>query len=477
MSYIGVNVPGLSTAELALVNKLLKQLSDKSAGNRRRNKLYEGREAVRLLGAAIPNKYANAANIIGWPAKAVDLLADRSVLTAVDSETEDLGIDELARANELRVEVSSAITGMLLHGVSFLVSGKGDQAQNEPRGLLHGVAATDGTGEWNARSRKLDNFISVHDRGDDGRVAAFTLYLPSVTISCDRYLGHWRVRRTNGTGEVPVEPLRYRPLTGSRPYGRSRITQPVIGLTRSAMRVAIRMEGHADIYSVPQLLALGATAEDLSRPDGGSAIGSVIGALYGIPDDDQAAPGTERAHVQQIRSEPPTAHVTQLRQLIQLFSGETSIPVSSLGISDMANPTSADSYLASREDLISAAVAVMDGITYAIERAVARSLAYQHELDKAPADWKLSARWRPAAHLSHASKADAGAKQLGALPWLADSPLGPELVGLTEQQQKRAAAYQEKAQAASLLDKLLDASEPSLRMPESEANDLGLEEK
>lgn len=454
-----VSVPGLTGAESATVGRLLGVLSDRSVGNARRDRLYEGREAVQLLGASIPAQYTRAAHIIGWPAKAVDALARRCVLVEmVDaSEGDDLGLRQLARENELRSELAGAVTSMLLHGVAFLVSSRGDKSINEPAGLIHVVSAHDGTGDWNPRSRRLDSFLSVHARNTPTKSpSAFTLYLPEETISASIEDGKWRVIRYKGTGEVPVEPLRYQQRPDRRPFGRSRITRPVAGLTRAAMRVAIRMEGHGDIYSVPQLLVLGATAEDLTKPGGGSAIGNALGALYGIPDDPQAAPGTERAQVTQISSDTPTAHIQQLRQLAQLFSGETSIPVSSLGISDMANPSSADSYLASREDLITEADGVLDGITGAVERAVARSLAYRHGETTAPEEWDIMARWRPVAHLSHASQADAGVKMLGALPWLAETALGPELVGMSESQQRRAADLLTKAQAGDLIDRLLD---------------------
>lgn len=454
-----VTVPGLSLEEQATVDRLTRALIQYASSNRRRDRLYEGKAAARLLGSSIPQKYARAANIIGWPAKAVDALARRCVLVSVDQANlgDDLGVEQLARENDLRVETAAATTSMLLHGLSFLVSSRGDEARREPRGLLHVVSAHDGTGDWNPRTRRLDSFLSVHDRDSAGNVSAFTLYLPDVIVSAVRGdQREWEISRTRGTSEVPVEVLRYQPRPDRKPMGRSRITRPVIGITMAAMRVAIRLEGHSDIYSLPQLLALGASAEDLADEHGRSAITTALGALYGIPDDEELT--NPRVTVQQIAAASPAPHIEQLRQYAQLFSGETSIPIGSLGLTDLGNPTSADAYVASREDLIGEAESVMDGITTAVERAVARSLAYRHGYDLAPTEWDLRARWRNAAHISHAAAADAGAKQLGALPWLAETELGPELVGLSESQQQRARTLLDERRATSFVDRLLEAT-------------------
>lgn len=437
------------------MDRLVGVLESKAPDNRRRDRLYDAKERVQLLGASVPDRYAQTASVIGWPAKAVDALASRCVLSSMDQVNagDDLDVARLVRDNEIRSEISGAVTSMLLHGPAFLVSSAG--GSGEPRGLLHVVSAHDGTGDWNPRSRRLDSFLSVHDRDEVGAPKSFTLYLPDVTVTAVRERS-WTLSRSAGTGEVPVEVLRYRSRPDRKQFGRSRITRPVIGLTRAAMRVAIRLEAHSDAYSRPTLAVLGASAEDFETKDDEAVLRLAVGTLFGLPDDENAA--NPRATLQQIASSSPQPHLDQLRQYAQLFSGETSIPVSSLGVSDMSNPTSADSYIASREDLIGEAEAVMDGVSASVERAVSRSLAYQHGLSLIPDEWDLRSRWRPAAHGSKAAAADAGAKTIGSLPWLADTELGVELLGLTESQQERAKVLLERGRSSSLIDQLLSAT-------------------
>jgi hypothetical protein len=54
-------------------------------------------------------------------------------------------------------------------------------------------------------------------------------------------------------------------------------------------------------------------------------------------------------------------------------------------------------------------------------------------------------------YLSRAAQADAGMKQLTAVPWLADTTVGLELLGLTEQQVTRAMSEKRRAVGASVL--------------------------
>jgi hypothetical protein len=66
----------------------------------------------------------------------------------------------------------------------------------------------------------------------------------------------------------------------------------------------------------------------------------------------------------------------------------------------------------------------------------------------------MDAKWRSPIYLSRAQQADAGVKQLTAVPWLAETEVGLELLGLDEQQMRRAVAERRRAQGSSVLDRL-----------------------
>jgi hypothetical protein len=171
-------------------------------------------------------------------------------------------------------------------------------------------------------------------------------------------------------------------------------------------------------------------------------------SMWGCGDEAE----TPRADVKQFPASSPLPHIDQLKQQAQLFSGETSIPLTSLGVSDMSNPTSADSYIASREDLIAEAEGATDDWGPGLRRSVTRALAMANGLTEVPKEWaSIAPKWRSPIYLSRAAAADAGAKQLGAVPWLADTEVGLELLGLDEQQIKRAMADKRRMSGSAAL--------------------------
>ncbi|UQE73849.1 phage portal protein [Gordonia sp. PP30] len=457
-------VPGLSGDEQAALARLENKIAARRTRNGLRTLLYEGKYAVDKIADVVPLQYGRTAKVIGWPAKAVDLLAERTVLTGFDwpdGDNDELGLGEVWTSNDLAVEAPMAAVSSLLHGVAFLSCTAGDKQLLEPAAQIHCTAATDGSGDWNPRTRCLDSFLDVHERDELGMVTTFTLMADGQIVTGALADARWTVERRPYRGRVPVEPLVFRPRPGKR-LGTSRITRPVIGLTNSAMRVAMRMEGNADVYSLPQLFLLGADSRIFKNPDGTvkTSWQIALGRMFGVPDDDKAA--NPRAALQSVQAASPAPHIEQLQQYAQLFAGETAIPVASLGVSGLANPTSADSYIASREDLIATAETATDVWGGAWARTMMRAAAIVNDVDVPDERWaSVVPLWRPPQHQSRAAMADAGAKQLGAVPWLAETKVGLELAGLSEDQITRALAEREQVKGGQVLDQLLAAGEPA----------------
>lgn len=458
-----ITLPGVDGDEAATLNGLLGQLAKKSKRNRLRASYYDGKRAVRQVGTIIPPQYYKLAIVLGWSAKAVDVLSRRCNLDGFvwpDGDLDNLGLAEVIDNNYFDAESSAATIASLIHGVSFLVNTEGDD--DEPKSLIHVKDALNATGEWNPRTRRLDNLLSITRWESDGKPSALALYLDGVTITAERDPGtKWQVDRTEHPWGVPAEPLvyKYRP---SRPFGSSRISRAVMSLHDQALRTVIRMEGHADVYSFPEMWMLGADESIFKNADGSpKAVWQVmLGRIKGIPDDEDAA--NPRADVKQIAASSPQPHIDQLKQQAQLFSGETSIPLTSLGVSDMSNPTSADSYIASREDLIAEAEGATDGWAPGLRRAMMRALAIQNDLKEIPAEWRtIDTKWRSPLYLSRAAQADAGMKQLTAIPWLAETEVGLELLGLDEQQIRRAMSDKRRARAAEVMQRLTAQPAPA----------------
>ena len=457
MTFERIYATGLTDDENDLTNHLLKQLEDRAARNLLRSSYYDGKRAARQISAVVPPQYHRLGLILGWAAKSVDALGRRCVVdefTWPDGDISALGMDAFAEDNMLGSELSGGIGKAFIHGVSFLVNTVGQS--DEPSSLLHVKDALNATGVWNVRARRLDALLSVVSREKD-KPTGFVLYLDGETITAERDRGAWRVvdRQEHSYG-MPAEPLIYKPA--GRTFGYSRISRPIMGLQDAAVRALIRMEGHMDIYSYPELVLLGADASAFKDEQGNTlpVWQAMMGRIKGIPDDkDAPSDGLARADVKQFAAASPEPHLKQLNALAKLFAREASLPDSATAIADMANPTSAESYDSSQYELIAEAEGAVDDFTRPIGRAVRRGLAIRNGEPDQPEAWAtIGPKFRNPRYVSRAAAADAGAKQLGALPWLAETEVGLELLGLTGDQARRALAERRRDAGRAILERI-----------------------
>lgn len=459
-----IRPPGLSDDEQRTLTGLLTQLNDKTARNLLRASYYDGKRAIRQVGSIIPPQYYKLAIALGWTGKAVDGLGRRCNLDGMiwpDGDLDSLGFREVWNGNRLRMEVSSGTTSSLIHGTSFLVNTRGDESEDEVAGLIHVKDATSATGEWNPRTRRLDNLLSITSRDAKGKVDGFALYLYNLTIIGDRDGAKWTIDRSEHTFGIPAEPLVYKPRVG-KPFGYSRISPVTMSMHDSGLRTLIRTEGHADVFTYPEMWMLGADEGIFKNPDGTQKASwqVMLGRIKGIPDDDDAA--NPRADVKQIPASSPQPHIDLFSQQAKSFAGEHDIPVSSLGILAETNTTTEDGSNNAERNLIAEAEGATDEWSPAILMATMRAMAMLNGEPSIPPEWlSIDAKWRSPAFLSRAARADAGMKQVTAIPWLAETEVGLELLGLDEQQIRRALADKKRAQATQRLTLLAQAAQPS----------------
>ena len=457
---VTVRIPDLP--ENDLVNGLLEAIERRRLHNLMRTSYYENKRSIRMVGTLIPPQYYNLGLVVGWTGKAVDALQRRCNLDGfvwADGDLDSIGGSEVWDDNHMASETDGAILAALQHGPAFLVNTIGDDG--EPDALIHVKDATEATGVWNRRRRRLDNFLSVIARDDEGQILDLALYLENETVTAhrDKASLKWEVDRDDHPYGVPAEVLAYKP-TPQRPFGQSRITQPMMGLQDSAVRELMRREGHMDVYSYPEFWLLGADETVFRNADGTQRdMWNIrLGRIKGINDDkDENNPQLARADVKQFPASSPEAHWSDLNGLAKLFAREASLPDSALAIAEMSNPTSAESYDASQYELIAEAEGADDNFTPPLRKAFVRALAMKNRIgiDEIPNEWKsIDTQWRNPRYLARSAAADAGMKQLSQAPELLGTEVGYELLGLSPQQIKRAMAEKRRSSGRSLLDSL-----------------------
>lgn len=459
-----ITLPGVDDDTNDTLAVLLERLDKLAVRNQRLEAYYEAEKNLRKMhGGIVPEQYYRLGLVLGWSAKAVDALARRCNLATMiwpDGTLNDFGFREVWDGNKLDSEVDQAITEALILGPAFAVASQGDEDAGEPRGMVHFYSAADATGERNPRTRRLDNLLVVRERNKERHVTALSLLLDGETIAAEKVDESWEIRdRTEHPFGVPAAAMPYRPRL-KKPMGRTRLTRPMRGLQDAAARTLVRLEGHMDVYAYPEFWLLGAGLE-IFRDEAGNPLpenARRLGRYKGIPDDpDRADDPNARADVKKFEASSPEPQLKALNAYSKLYAREASLPDSSVAISDVANPTSAESYDASQYELIAEAEGATDDFSPALRHVVPIAMAMQSGLKDVPDAWRsIDTKWRDPRYVSRAAQADAGAKQLGAVPWLAETEVGLELLGLDEQQILRALQERRKAAANARTDALVE---------------------
>lgn len=459
-----IPVDGLSHSEQSALDALVKVWESKLPRNILRGRYYDQKNLFKNLGIAVPPEMTNLEVAMGWPAKAVDLLALRcrpDKFVAPGMDVADLGIPELWRQNEMDIELPQAIRSSLMYSPSFLAVTPGDVLSGEPAVLITPASAMYSAGIWDTSKRAVTSAMKILATDDFGAPVGITMWLPGVTVTMARTARAWSVSRIPHSLEyVPVFPLPYKPSL-ERPFGSSRISRAVISITDSGMRTGARTELSAEFFSAPQRWIMGADEKVFLDEDGNpkTAWQSLIGKVWAAPpiaDEDGYSDG-KLPVVGEFRASPQTPNTDHMRALATQFAGETSLPVSSLGVIQ-DNPSSADAMLAAERDLILEALAnVHDPMGSRIERAMLAALQIRDGLDEIPAEWhSVAFKWKNPETMTESAAADAVSKLVAAIPELAHSRVTLERLGWDESTVERAWSDMQRARGGSALDRILD---------------------
>lgn len=445
----------LTLAEWALVDDLVGVVKAKRRRNRLRSAYMDGKHVLDRLPPSSPPYLGQLRTVLGWPAKAVEMLARRIRLDGFDYGQNDLfGIDGLLDANDYFALASQAQVSALVHSTVFATVTRG--GEGEPDAVISHVSALNGTGQWDERRREFKNFLAVNswphneDAGVGFRTSgAFTLFVDHEVVTV---VDGQVVSRVLSPVRLPVVQMAYKPRL-DRPFGSSRISRPVMSITDSAVRTIIRSEGTADFYGVPWFVIFG--PDESAFQNGGWQM--IMNRINVIPDNEDALAGNTRADVKQFSQGSQQPHVDQLQVLAGLFAGETNIPVSSLGVGlSQANPTSGESYLASREDLIAEAEDAQANWSTPHRRVAQWVWQVANDARVVPAELEqVRPVWRDTRFTSRAAAADATVKLVGAFPWMAGSDTVIETLGFDAATTARLLADKQRGQGVSIFAGLM----------------------
>ena len=450
LTFAGVPNVGLSGSDDDLFKSLYSTWQSKRRRNLLRSVYYEGKNALKDFGIAIPPQMQNAFTPLQWIAKGVHAMTDRSQFEGFVSASGDDDPFELAGMlddNDFVTEFPLAVTSSAIHACSFITVSAGDVQSGEPDVLMLPRAADASAAVWDRRRRMLAGFLSILDTDDVGAVE-MVMYTPEWVYSLTKSDTRWTVSRiANPLGEVSVSRLVLDPEL-NRPFGHSRITRTTMGLTDAAIRTVLRSEVSAEFYAADKYWLFGA---DVSKFIGDDKWSAVMGRMNAI--DQEVG---DNIRVERFSGASPQPHIDQLRMLTSLFADDQSLDVR---WADASNPSSADAIYAAKEELIMKTRNANRVWGRGAVKAVQLAVKLRDGLDTVPDELRsLQARFTDPAIVSPSARAAAFTQLSAAIPGFGQSEVGMEYAGLERATIARFQAEQRRADASSRIQQLLDAT-------------------
>lgn len=457
---IDVNlIRGFSDEERAAFARLINVFNSHDAANREKEKYYEGKIPLREvnLGIALPEELRKLEIGCSWGAKAVDVLAGLSKFDGfVGSDGEDVPeLDAILCENRLVAEYKKAVVEELKLGSVFATLSADSRAKCKIRfhSLLTAAAL------WSGEKGRIDCGFAIIDTAPDASIAnswspsIINFYTDDAVIVLRRERTIWRLERhLHKMGRPLMEPLIWN-ATAQKPFGRSRIKEPIRRLIQGFIRTVANASIGLEFATSPQKYLLGVTDkqyDSLVNQKFRTYVGSVIAATSNpetgeVPNFGQLAQGSI------------TPHVDMMRILSTQFSAATGLSVSDTGIVNDANPTSSEAITAQTKTLISMAEDLNIANGEALRTIAQMALAIANnvsfaELQEEQRD--VIARFKNPAMPSVAVSADAALKIATARPGFSETDAFLEMQGFDQAYIRRIKAQEQRARGLSVLREL-----------------------
>lgn len=302
------------------------------------------------------------------------------------------------------------------------------------------------TAIWDKRRRMVSSALTITETNSDGHPSLMEVWLPDAVLTLTRRpSGSWVAeRRVHTLGEVLVEPLAYDPQL-DRPFGRSRISRPVMNITDHALSTIVRTEISADFYAAPRMMALGVTQDAFKRGKWDAAVDRWFAISK---DEDGDLPKVEQ--FPQMTMQPLT---DLYRMYATQFSGATGVPVANLGIVT-DNPPSAEALFADDRRLVNTAKRQNRIMASSLRRVAQKIVRIRDDSALTPELQQIDASWANPAFTSPTAAADALQKLSLVFPWLSESEVALEFAGFSHSEITRLLSDKRRSQTTSALGAL-----------------------
>ena len=452
------NIIGLPDAEKAQLADLISVYNYHESSNHIKERYYEGHIRVGEvnLGIALPKGIQGLEIGCSWGAKTVDVLASRSMFDGfVGMNGTDVGqLTGIVTDNNLIAEYSKSSRDELKFGCTFATLAQDSGLPNKCRIRFHSPKSASAL--WNGAKGRIDCGMAVIDSVKDESMKAtwkptlINLYTDNATWVLRYEKNRWTAEQhTHKMGRPLMEPMIWNATT-MKPFGRSRIKEPIRRLIQGYVRTIANATIGLEFSTAPQKYLLGVTDDQYDAivdDKFKQYVGSLIAATYNPETGEKPTFG-------QLQQGNISPHVEMLRVLSTQFSAATGLTVTDTGVVNDANPTSSDAILAQSQTLVTMAEELNRGNGNALRTVALMALAISNNttIDKLnPEQTAIIAHFRNPAMPSVAVTADAAIKIASARENFASTDVFLEMIGFSQADIRRIRAQEQRARGQRIL--------------------------
>ena len=450
------NAQGLYEGERALLRELMDVYNFHYSKNKTKDKYYNGNVTLGdvNLGIALPEGFRGLEVGCEWGAKAVDVLASRSMFDGFvgASGNESDAMRAICDSNDLLFEYGKACRDELKYGCSFATL----SADPERGCKIRFHSPMSSAALWDGEKGRIKCGFAIIDTAPDEskeglwHPSLVNFYTDDDVVVLHAEGGRWFAERyPHKMGRPLMEPFVWN-ATNQKPFGRSRIKKPVRELIKGYVRTIANATIGLEFSTAPQKYLLGLTDEQYDVVVN-QKFKQYIGSLIASTTNPETG---EKPTFGQLPQGTITPHVNMIRLLATQFSAATGLTVTDVGVVNDANPTSSEAILAQSQTLVLMAEQLNAGNGDSLRnvalmaQAIIRNVRMEDLTDE---EKDIIAHFKNPAMPSVSVTADAAIKIASARQGFAQTDTFLEMIGFDQADIRRIKAQEQRVQANALL--------------------------
>lgn len=448
---------GLGPKERDQFQKLINTFNWHKTKNIEKDRYYEGKVTLGEvnLGIALPDGMRKLEIGCSWGAKTVDVLAARSMFDGfVGVNGEDIEeLDQIVVDNRLIAEYQKACRDELKYGCTFATLSYDEHVRCKIRFHSPQSAAA----RWDGEKGRIECGFAIIDTEPTEE----ELWEPTL-INFHTDTAVWVIRRENQSwraeeyphqmGRPLMEPLVWN-ATSNKPFGRSRIKEPIRRLIQSYVRTIANATIGLEFSTAPQKYLLGVTDDQYDAVIN-QKFKQYVGSILASTVNPETGEKPTYGQLTQGNIQP---HVEMVRVLATQFSAATGLPLTDTGVINDANPSSSDAIEAQTKTLVGLAedLNLANGDALRVIALMALAIANNVSLEELNADQKdIVAHFKNPAMPSVAASADAAIKIASARSEFAQTDVFMEMLGFDKADIRRVKAQEQRTRGLMTLEEI-----------------------